>query len=216
MITREGVVGLCILAIITLLLVLLFDYRILAISLPLGLGWALFCRNPVRRVPREPGVWVAPADGKVVEIQQLPDGRHRMGIFMNVWNVHVNRAPEDGRILSVMRQKGRFLPAFDERAKRLNEQVITTVSNPGGTYQIVQIAGILARRIRFWRTPDQYLKRGETLGMILLGSRVDVIFPPGVHVTVTMGQKTRAGETIIARHNHAFTGEKVEEETKTG
>ncbi len=122
---------------------------------------------------------------------------------MNVWNVHVNRAPREGRIVSVLHQKGRFLPAFHRQASKVNEQVHTVVETARGSYRVIQIAGILARRIRFWKAPDVLIRRGEPFGMILLGSRVDVVLPPGVTVVVQTGMKTRAGETVLARDHHA-------------
>lgn len=171
--------------------------------LPLAVLWALFCRNPFRTLQPEPGVWVAPADGKVVEVTPLADGRTHIGIFMNLWNVHVNRFPYSGKILSVTHQKGRFLPAFRPNATVVNEQICTEVQSGPFQYRIVQIAGVLARRIRFWKYPGADVKTGEPFGMILLGSRVDVYLPPGVKPLVQLGTRTRAGITILARSSHA-------------
>ena len=203
MITREGVIGLFILIPVMFGLAYVGGNRTYLVTIPFILGWIAFCRHPRRRVPLDPDGWVAPADGRVVAVGSTLDGRVYVGIFMNVWNVHVNRAPREGRIVSVLHQKGRFLPAFHHRAVRVNEQIHTVVETDRGSYRVIQIAGILARRIRFWKAPDVLLRRGEPFGMILLGSRVDVILPPGVTVAVKPGMKTRAGETILARGNHA-------------
>jgi phosphatidylserine decarboxylase len=176
------------------------------IWVPVGLGaigWAFFCRHPIRRPPSDPDLWVAPADGRVVACEPHPEGGWRVGIFMQVWDVHVNRAPFAGVVIAQVGQRGQFRPAFRAEASRVNEQVHTYIVSDGRSWRLVQTAGILARRIRRWVRPGQRLDRGQPVGMILLGSRVDVFLPPGVIPTVQVGQRVRAGETSIARGEYA-------------
>ncbi len=200
----EGWVGLSILAVI--------GFAVMAGGggiwgwVPIGLGavgWAFFCRHPVRRPPPAPDLWVAPADGRVVACEPQPEGGHRVGIFMQVWDVHVNRAPFAGVVTAQVGQRGRFRPAFRPDAPRVNEQVHTYIVSDGQSWRLIQTAGVLARRIRRWVRPGQWVDRGQPVGMILLGSRVDVLLPTGVLPTVQVGQRVRAGETPIARGVYA-------------
>ena len=163
-----------------------------------AMAWAAFCRHPHRTPPIDPGLWVAPADGAVVEVTPESDGKTRIGVFMNLWHVHVNRLPYEGRIVSIVHQRGRFYPAFRPVARKVNEQVQMLVESPVGTYRLRQIAGVAARRIRCWRRPGWRGRTGEAFGMILLGSRVDVVLPPGVKARVAPGEHVRAGESVIA------------------
>ncbi len=169
-------------------------------SLFFTIFWMGFTRHPHRSIPQEKDLWVAPADGKIVEVNKGDEGNPpRIGIFMNVWHVHVNRIPYRGRIVSILRQKGKYLPAFNPSAQHVNAQVETIVDSDCGRYRIRQIAGILARRIRIWTKPDAFVQTGQPFGIILLGSRVDVLFPEHVDIVVKKGEKVRAGETVIAR-----------------
>jgi phosphatidylserine decarboxylase len=154
-----------------------------------------FFRDP-ERMPG-PGL-VAPADGVVQSIDTWPDGRIRVATFMNPFNVHVNRAPLDARILSVEHVPGKFVPAFDKESDR-NERVVWHFETEIGDVEVVQIAGAVARRIVPYLAAGDKVQKGERFGMIRLGSRVDVYLPPGVAPAVAVGDAMVAGETTLAR-----------------
>ena len=166
----------------------------------------LFClnffRDPVRSIPSEKSIVVAPADGKVVKIENINDSSigessQLVSIFLNVFNVHVNRVPVDGLVESVERKNGRFLAAFNHIASDENEQVITIINNESGKYKIKQIAGLIARRILCYAKEDMKLNKGDRLGFIRFGSRTDIIMPKKITLKVEVGQKVIGGETII-------------------
>ena len=166
----------------------------------------LFClnffRDPVRSIPSEKSIIVAPADGKVVKIENINDSNigessQLVSIFLNVFNVHVNRVPIDGLVESVERKQGRFLAAFNHSASDENEQVITVINNESGKYKIKQIAGLIARRILCYAKEDMKLNKGDRLGFIRFGSRTDIIMPKKITLKVEVGQKVIGGETII-------------------
>lgn len=177
-------------------------------ALPLvavGLFVMYFFRDPERVVPEGPGVIaVAPADGRVVDIRNVEhDGRpfRRISIFLSVFDVHINRAPVGGVIRDVQYSSGRFLVASRLRASSENESNTVTVEGPAGTVVFKQIAGILARRIVFWKKKGESVDRGERVGLIKFGSRVDVLLDPDWEIVVTSGLRVRAGSTILARRN---------------
>lgn len=155
----------------------------------------LFFRDPERE-PAE-GI-VSPADGVVKEAIRK-GGRCKVSIFMNVHNVHVNRAPEGGSVLSVTHIPGGFIPAFKKESER-NERVVTRLRTPHGTMVITQIAGTVARRIVPYIAPGDRLDKGDRIGMIRFGSRVDVEFdmPPGMVLAVQEGQRVKANLSNIA------------------
>ena len=166
----------------------------------------LFClnffRDPVRSIPSEKSIVVAPADGKVVKIEYINDSNigessQLVSIFLNVFNVHVNRVPIDGLVESVERKQGRFLAAFNHIASDENEQVITIINNESGKYKIKQIAGLIARRILCYAKEDMKLNKGDRLGFIRFGSRTDIIMPKKITIKVKVGQRVIGGETII-------------------
>jgi len=162
-----------------------------------------FFRNPERKVPEEAGV-VSPADGRVVEITQvtmtdLINGKFtKIGIFMNVFNVHVNRVPYAGKVKSIVYKKGRFFAANNDKATLLNEQNAIVIDiGQGQELLTVQIAGLIARRIVCWLEEGMAVSRGERMGLICFGSRLDVYFPKTFQLKVSIGDKVVAGETII-------------------
>lgn len=163
-----------------------------------------FFRNPERHVPTGDKVVVAPADGRIVFVGEVDEGRHlkakavKVSIFMNVFNVHVNRAPESGRVEAVNYNPGKFVSANLDKASLDNEQNAVVMQTSGGRVAFVQIAGLIARRIVCWVKPGDTLKRGERFGLIMFGSRVDVYLPVGSSVKVKPGDSTTAGETVIA------------------
>lgn len=167
---------------------------------------AYFFRDPEREIPTEPGAIVSPADGKVVLIGPAPEGELGPGqqgslvsIFLSVLDVHVNRAPLAGRISSVAYRRGRFLVAMDHRASIENEQNVVAVEDGPVRVVFKQIAGLIARRIVFWKEPGASVERGERVGLIKFGSRVDVLLPSNVAVTVRKGDRVKGGLTVIGR-----------------
>jgi len=159
-----------------------------------GLLMLNFFRDP-ERTPG-PGI-VAPADGVVQSIDEWEDGRIRVAIFMDPLNVHVNRAPFDGTVRSVTHVDGAFVPAFDKDSDQ-NERVVWIFDTAAGELEVVQIAGAVARRIVPYLEAGGRVKKGERIGMIRLGSRVDTYLPPGVQPTVALRQKSVAGVTTLA------------------
>jgi phosphatidylserine decarboxylase len=160
-----------------------------------------FFRDPERAIPSEPGLVVSPADGKVTSIgahQASGDGRIRISIFLNVFNVHVNRSPVAGMIRQVQYQKGKFGNAMGAGSSDVNEQNIVTLDSEGTAIQFRQIAGLLARRIVFSKKVGDTVGRGERIGLIKFGSRVDVILPAAAEIRVNIGDHVAGGSSIIA------------------
>src|SRR5258707_1214529 len=161
-----------------------------AIPLALAAFFLWFFRDPERAIPAEPGAIVSPADGKVTHVSTvMHDGQPapHLSIFLNVFDVHVNRAPIAGVVQEVEYRHGRFRNAMGAGSAVENEQNIVTLQSNEGSGQRVQfkqIAGLLARRIVFTPRPGDKLARGQRVGMIKFGSRVDVIFPPGTEIAV--------------------------------
>lgn len=164
-----------------------------------------FFRDPDRAAPTEPGLAVSPADGVVCKMGEAADPltgemRQVVCIFMNVFNVHVNRAPIEGTVTEVRYIPGKFFNASLDKASVDNERNILGIRDAdGGQWSVVQIAGLIARRIVCKAAPGNALARGERYGMIKFGSRLDVYLPHGYLPAVTMGQKTTAGLTVLAR-----------------
>jgi phosphatidylserine decarboxylase len=178
------------------------------VLLILTLFIAFFFRDPDRTAPGDERYIIAPADGKVVTIEtNMQEKRFlnapatRVGIFMSPLDVHVNRVPISGRVEAVRYQAGQFRPAFAADAADVNEQnAVTLTDAQGRRVLLVQIAGLLARRIICHLQGGERVAQGERYGLIMLGSRVDVYCPPEVQVKVRVGQVVRAGETVIAEY----------------
>ena len=166
-----------------------------------GLVLFWFFRDPQRSVPSEPGLVVSPADGKVTEVAriQTPGGELiRLSIFLSVFDVHVNRSPIAGTVREVRYQKGKYLNALNPESAEKNEQNLVTVQ--GDEFDVIfsQIAGILARRIVFRFQVGDFVERGQRVGLIKFGSRVDVLLPGHAHVRVAMGQRVKGGASVLA------------------
>ena len=172
-------------------------------------GWCTyFFRDPPRITPTRPGLVVSPADGVVQMIQPAvppeelglgPQALARISIFMNVFDVHVNRSPIGGMVANLAYRPGKFFNASLDKASEFNErQAIRLRLEDGRDLAVVQIAGLVARRIRCDLKPDQVVRAGERFGLIRFGSRLDVYLPEGVSPLVAVGQTTIAGETVIA------------------
>lgn len=181
-----------------------------AVALLLGFWWiggaalavsgfiAFFFRDPVRIVPSEPGVFVSPGDGKVTEVKSLgPAAGTRVSIFLSLFDVHINRSPFAGRITKVDYREGRFLPANLPRAPLENERNDITLTTEMGPVRFSQIAGVVARRIVFWKKEGDEVAAGERVGLIQFGSRVEVDLPPGVSPRVSVGARVRGGSSIL-------------------
>ncbi len=181
-----------------------------------GWGWAVapvvlavfflwFFRDPHRAIPAGEGLIVSPGDGQVTETATIttPEGeRQRVSIFLSVFDVHVNRAPIGGVLASVRYQNGRYLNAMNPSSAERNEQNVVTVRGQGADHGIEvtfkQIAGLLARRIVFKFGEGQSVERGQRVGLIKFGSRVDVVFPAGAQLQVKVGQRVKGGESVLA------------------
>ena len=181
-----------------------------AAGVPLTLWCVYFFRNPLRTVPQKEDWLIAPADGRVIAIGEaepeaemnLPMGKYRrVAIFMNVFDVHVNRAPIAGQVTDIVYRKGKFVNASLDKASTENERLAMTmeVDNKAKTkIAVVQIAGLVARRILCDAKMGDQLSVGQIFGLIRFGSRVDIWMPLETNVMVLVGQKTVAGETLIA------------------
>jgi phosphatidylserine decarboxylase len=203
----------------------------IALILYLVLGWhwagwlmtgitlwvAAFFRDPIRTTPKGEGLVIAPADGMVTMIASVPPPRElvgedgladeamtRVSIFMSVFDVHINRAPIAGEIKRVVYIAGKFLNADLDKASEDNERQHFLVEGPGGVrIGFTQIAGLVARRIVPWVKAGDHVAAGQRVGLIRFGSRVDVYLPAGTASRVLLGQRTIAGETIVAKIGEA-------------
>jgi phosphatidylserine decarboxylase len=194
------------------LLAFLFSAWLGVILLPLTIWCIAFFRDPERKTPQEPGLIICPADGLLLPIiEAAPPAelglgeapRPRLSIFMNVFNVHVNRNPVSGTIIAKSYRPGKFFNASFDKASEYNERMSLRLRPDGddGTRDlaVVQIAGLVARRIVCDLAQGQGVQRGARFGIIRFGSRVDVYLPPGCRIVAEAGKKVTAGETILAK-----------------
>jgi len=161
-----------------------------------------FFRDPERVIPAETGAVVSPGDGRVVVVtEEEYAGRpgKRISIFLAVWNVHVNRAPAEGTITKMEYRPGKFLAAMRERASVENEQNVFTLSTDAGEMVFKQIAGVIARRVVSWKKQGDRVLRGERIGLVRFGSRVDVWLPKDAEILVKLGQNVKGGSSVLAR-----------------
>lgn len=200
----EGLIFIAI-AWITLVVLFWFQWWIGVLWLPVSVWVIAFFRDPVRDGPRGDDLVLAPADGKVVSVIPIDEPTFvrgpatRISIFMNVFDVHVNRYPSRGLVAHRAYVKGRFGHAGPEKASTDNEQSSTGEETPRGRVLIRQIAGSIARRIVTDHSAGTEVAQAQRMGLIRFGSRVDVFVPAGVDVVVQVGDKTRAAQTVIAR-----------------
>jgi phosphatidylserine decarboxylase len=160
-----------------------------------------FFRDPERVIPAEPEAIVSPGDGRVVVVTDEEDaGRpgKRISIFLAVWNVHVNRAPAAGVITRMEYRPGKFLAAMRERASMENEQNVFTLSTDAGDMVFKQIAGLIARRVVSWKQEGERVARGERIGLVRFGSRVDVWLPKDAEILVRVGENVKGGSSVLA------------------
>jgi phosphatidylserine decarboxylase len=159
-----------------------------------------FFRDPERSIPSDPGAIVSPADGKVTEVVEVKlEGKiwKRISIFLNVFNVHVNRSPISGVIRGAQYQEGKFLNAMNPACAACNEQNTVTVEDGGQRVIFKQIAGLLARRIVFTKKIGDHVRRGERVGLIKFGSRTDVFLDPAAEISVKPGDHVKGGSSIL-------------------
>jgi phosphatidylserine decarboxylase len=171
---------------------------------------AFFFRDPERQIPEGNSIFVSPADGKVILIRDvhekdyLKSGSKMVSIFMSLFDVHVNRAPCDGKVSLIKHSAGRFVVAHKDAASTENENTVMILDGKNGKILVRQVAGFLARRIVCRVKIGDALKRGERYGMIKFGSRLDVYLPKDSEVKVSLSDKVKAGETVIAVAKHAI------------
>src|SRR6195256_51289 len=162
----------------------------------LGAFFLWFFRDPERQIPTLPGAIVSPGDGKVTDVSLVTSGgtpRNRISIFLSVFDVHVNRSPIAGVIRDIRYQRGKFLNAMNVASAEHNEQNIVTLEGDGQTVVFKQIAGLLARRIVFYPKVGDRLERGQRVGLIKFGSRVDVLIDSAANLNVKVGDRVRGG-----------------------
>ena len=203
-IAKEGYPFIALFAFVTLVFAMLDWGFLTLLLLALTLFTIYFFRNPERVTPAGDDLIIAPADGKVIFVGEVQEDRYfkdrvtKVSIFMNVFSVHVNRVPCGGKVVDMYYQKGQFLNASLDKAANCNEQAgILLETGTGQQILFVQIAGLVARRIVTYPLIGDLLKRGSRYGLIRFGSRVDIYFPQGSDVQVTLGEQTVAGETIL-------------------
>ncbi len=174
-----------------------------------------FFRDPDRIIPVQPDAFVSPADGKVILIEEMFDDRFtqstvtKISIFMNVFNVHVNRLPFTGTIRNIMLKPGKFYSADSERGALQNEFCAMTVTTENNmTYGVVQVAGLIARRIVCWAEAGDSIQTGDRYGLIRFGSRVDLYLPMNIKLKIAKGDKVKAGETVIGQLSAQTDNEK--------
>jgi phosphatidylserine decarboxylase len=187
----------------------------LSVATGLVLFWLVsFFRNPRRTVPTEAGLVVAPADGKIAEVTRLEHDDFlggpavRIGVFLSIFNVHLNRSPAAARVVRLRYHPGKFLNALNPESAILNENMVIGLEETASPYRrlvVRQIAGLFARKIVCDLKPGQEMGRGEIFGMIKLGSRTELILPdePGLEIRVQVGDKIRAGSDVVARYSTA-------------
>jgi phosphatidylserine decarboxylase len=209
---REGYPFIALFAAVNLLAFLLSAW-LAWLLLPITIWCIAFFRDPERKTPQEPGLIICPADGKLLPVvEAVPPAelglgdtpRPRLSIFMNVFNVHVNRNPVSGNVIALSYRSGKFFNASFDKASIHNERMSIRLRPEGEQDEardlaVVQIAGLVARRIVCDLAQGEGVRRGNRFGIIRFGSRVDVYLPPHTEILVTAGMTTCAGETVLAR-----------------
>jgi phosphatidylserine decarboxylase len=198
---RDGIYYALGLIVLAVLIAVLTTPWLAVVPLLFAVFFLWFFRDPERDVPHNPGLIVSPADGKVTDVSNVAlEGvpRTRISIFLNVFDVHVNRSPIAGTIIAVRYQKGKFGNAMANASSEANEQNVITLQGQGQTMVLRQIAGLLARRLVFTKTIGDQVARGERIGMMKFGSRMDVIVDPSVALQVKLGDRVKGGVTVLA------------------
>ena len=213
---KEGFPFIGIAAILAIVLGLLWS-PLFWIFLGLTIWVVCFFRDPERVTPLDDDLVISPADGKVsaientippVELDLGDEPMMRVSVFMNVFNCHVNRAPMNGTVSKVAYTEGKFLNAELDKASEFNERNGLVIDTKHGQLGVVQIAGLVARRIVCWTKPNDLISAGERFGLIRFGSRLDVYLPVGSKVMVAIGQTAVAGETVLADYSTSTTSDR--------
>jgi phosphatidylserine decarboxylase len=174
---------------------------LLPMLLTLFMAW--FFRDPERRIPEGSGIFVAPADGRIIVVEKVREQVFinketlQISIFMSPLDVHINRAPCDGSVDQVVHTEGRFISAFKPEASVQNENIAMTLDTKYGKIVVRQIAGFLARRCVCWAKRGDTLRRGERFGLIKFSSRLDIFLPASVIPKINLGDRVTAGETVL-------------------
>ena len=206
-IIKEGFYLALIILSLSIFLYLLGFILISIILFSMGFFVFFFFRNPKRIIPDGQGIILSPADGKIVDIKKIKEETYlnsemiSISIFLSIFNVHINRAPYLGIVKKMEYSKGRFYPASREKASLLNEHNSILISYRDLNILVRQIAGVIARRVVCWVKEGDYLDRGQRLGFIRFGSRVDILLPLDIEVIVRLGDRVRGGETVIGKLN---------------
>lgn len=199
----EGYPFILIFAFLTILAIFFGKLWITVFPFVLTLFMLFFFRDPERTIPEGDNILISPADGKIILIEKVYEGQYlkdeaiEVSIFMSPLNVHVNRAPCDGVVKSVVYTLGRFLSAFKEEASLHNENIAMLLDTKHGKVLVRQVAGSIARRAVCRVKPGDILRKGERFGIIKFSSRLDVYLPKDTHIKVKLGNKVKAGETIL-------------------
>ena len=203
---REGWSFIIISVLIAILITGLSNFWVALPFILIAIFTIQFFRDPKREIPNDVNAILSPADGKVICIEQCQDIYQnnaqaiKISIFMNVFNVHSNRSPIDGEVIGLQYYPGKFLNADFDKASTENERnVMILQSTDGYKITVVQVAGLIARRILCYVAIGMHLTRGQRYGFIRFGSRVDVYLPPSAKICVTIGQKVKATKDIIAK-----------------
>lgn len=200
LVAREGWIFLFPLILLTIASAVIGWHIVITVVLGLLASFVTwFFRNPYRQIPEDPAAIISPGDGKVVGVQRLEDGRHLITIFLNVFNVHVNRCPIGGKIEKIQYHKGLFLAAYKEEASSENERNHVVINDGDFRVDVIQIAGLIARRIICWVKEADEVRKGERFGLIRFGSRMDMILPEECEILTRVGQKVAGGRDILAR-----------------
>ncbi len=177
--------------------------KLSGIAVILAIFSTFFFRNPKRHPPNDQNLVLAPADGRVMEIQPvieedyLQDKAIKVSIFLNIFNVHVNRMPTAGQVEWIKKDGNSFLPAYKKEASLHNVRNYLGINGPAGKILVVQITGIIARRLVCWVNPGDNLQAGDRFGLIKFGSCTELYLPVGTNIKVVPGQKVKGGETVI-------------------
>lgn len=206
-VAREGWPFIFLFALITWLLYLFTSAAWAVLGLVLTLFCIFFFRNPERRIPQDWANVLAPADGRVMDVTDVIENEFiqaeaiRVRIFLSIFNVHINRAPITGRVEWVKKVPGVYLAAYRDEAGVLNARNYVGLATDWGKVLVVQVTGLVARRLVCWVHPGDIIKSGERFGLIRFGSCTELYLPTGTEILVEPGQKVRGGESLIARLN---------------
>ena len=207
-IVRQGYPFIAAALVLAVVCFIAFGIHIAVIPLVLACYFAYFFRNPDREVVQDPSLLYSPADGTVMDVSDFYDDEFlnakakKVTIFLSVFNVHVNRSPAEGTIKFQRYTVGEFLPAFNRKAAFENERFAMGIENERMKILVIQIAGILARRIDNWVNLGNHLDQGEVYGMIKFGSCTELVVPEEVDILCKKGDKVKGGITVLGRTTH--------------